>query len=120
MSTRRRRQQAQASVGARPDLPGKCEIFFLLRGGDNYLFLMGSFSLRGLFCYVFLFLGVFFAVWGPFCYFLLFWAPFPHGGIFLGRAPAPSNKISAGAHGLDLHNCIHTNTNKDTLYYYIN
>ena len=40
-------------------------------------------------------------------------------GTFLGRAPAPSNKISAGAHGLDLHNCIHTNTNKNTLYYYI-
>ena len=76
MSARRRRQEAQASVGTRPDRPEKCEIFFPLRGGANYLLLMGSFHLGGLFCYVFLLLGVFFAVWGPFCYFLLFWAPF--------------------------------------------
>ena len=54
---------------------------------------MGSFSLRGLFCYVFLFLGVFFAVWGPFCYFILFWAPFPHGGSFWGVPPPPLIKF---------------------------
>ena len=122
MSTRRRRQQAQASVGARPDLPGKCEIFFPFKGQGQLSFSYGVFFSTRSFLLCFSLSGGIFRCVGAFLLLSSVLGTFSPWGIFLGRAPAPSNKISAGAHGLDLHNCIHTNTNinKDTLYYYIN
>ena len=62
MSDRRRRQEAQASLVARPDLPEISDFFFTLRGGTNYHLLMGAFSLGGLFCYVFSSFGGIFAM----------------------------------------------------------
>ena len=120
MSAHRRRQEAQASVGARLDLPEKCEIFFPLRGGANYLLLIGSkFFSRRAFLLCFSPSGGIFRCVGAFLLLSSVLGTFSPWETFLGRAPAHSNKFFAGAHGLDLHNCIHTNTNKDTLYYYI-
>ena len=119
MSAHRRRQEAQASVGARPDLPEKCEIFFPFKGRGQLSSPYGIFFSRRAFLLCFSPSGGIFRCVGAFLQLSSVLGTFSPWGTFLGGAPAHSNKIFAGAHGLDLHNCIHTNTNKDTLYYYI-
>ena len=93
MSARRRRQEAQASVGARPDLPEKCEIFFPFKGRGQLSSPYGVFFSRRTLLLCFSPSGGIFRCVGPFCYFLLFWAPFPHGGPFWGVPPPPLIKF---------------------------
>ena len=51
----------------------------------------------------------------------LFWYPnYPQRPTMSARRRRQEAQASVGARpDLDLRNCIHTNTNKDTLYYYI-
>ena len=67
----------------------------------NYHLLMGAFSLGELFCHVFFFFCGYFRYVGAFLLLSSVLGPFSLWGTFLGRAPGPSNKISAGAHAKD-------------------
>ena len=93
MSTRRRRQQAQASVGARPDLPGKCEIFFPFKGRGQLSFSYGVFFSTRSHSAMFSLSGGIFRCVGAFLLLSSVWAPFPHGGSLWGVPPPPLVKF---------------------------
>ena len=100
MSTRRRRQQAQASVGARPDLPGKCEIFFLFKGRGQLSFSYGVFFSTRSFLLCFSLSGGIFRCVGAFLLLSSVLGTFSHGGSFWGVPPPPLIKFLLALMGL--------------------
>ena len=93
MSTRRRRQQAQASVGARPDLPGKCEIFFPFKGRGQLSFSYGVFFSTRSFLLCFSISGCIFRCVGAFLLLSSVLGTFSPWGSFWGVPPPPLIKF---------------------------